>query len=87
MTMKWFSGILTALLLCACHPNEERGAWKIVKQRGHENYGYVTESGGNIIIAGFTNKASAVAAMEERKWNVRNPPKPKKPESMWGDVP
>lgn len=78
---------IIAVALCACHPNEERGAWKIVKQRDHDNYGYVTECGGEIIIAGFTNKEAAIAAMKERRWNVRNPPSKTKPKSIWEDVP
>lgn len=78
------------LVLCACYPNEERGAWAIVKQRGMENYGFVTEMGEGFVIAGFTNKASAIAAMEEWRWNIRNPPqkpKPKKFDGVWEKAP
>lgn len=80
---------IMAISLCACH-NEERGAWKIVKQRGHDNYGFCTEMGEGFVVAGYTNKESAVAAMEERRHYVRNPPAKTKPKthnnSMWEDV-
>lgn len=76
------------LALCACH-NEERGAWKIVKQRGHENYGFYTEMGEGFILAGFTNKADAIAAMERHRERHRNPP-PRAEQSkngIWEEVP
>lgn len=77
------------VVLCACHPNEEPGAWKIVKQRGHDNYGFCTEMGEGFILAGYTNKAEATAAMERHRERHRNrPPKTEKPKKdMWEDVP
>lgn len=63
--------------------HELRGAWTIVKQSGHENYGYVTELGWGFVHAGFTNKASAEAAMKEARWHHRHPAKPEPKKSMW----
>jgi len=64
-------------------PTEFSGAWKIVKQSGHENYGFVTELGWGFVAAGYTNKASAEAAMKEARWHHRHPPKPKPKTSLW----
>ncbi len=69
--------IWAVLLWCVgCwHPDEAPGAWTIVKQRDHDNYGYVTEQGWGFVTAFFTNKAEAKAAMERARWEFRHPPK------------
>lgn len=60
-----------------------RGAWTIVKQKGKDNYGFVTELGYGIVSAGYTNRESAEAAMKEARWHFRNPQKPKPKNSVW----
>lgn len=67
------------------NPTELPGAWTIVKQTGHENYGFVTELGNGFVQAGYTNKASAEAAMKEARWNYRHPPNPE-PQKTWWEV-
>lgn len=64
-------------------PAEYRGAWTIVKQSSHENYGFVTELGWGFVVAGYANKEMAEAAMKEARWHYRHPPNRAPKQSLW----
>ena len=57
-------------------PRELTGAWQIVKQPGKGNYGFNTELGTGFVIAGFSNKSSAIEQMKIARRHHRHPPKP-----------
>jgi len=73
--------IIMAIMSMPTRPYECSTAWNIVEQRGHTNFGFVTASGS--ICAGFTNKESAIEAMEATRYWHRHPKAQQEPESMW----
>jgi len=55
--------VIVVLLWWGCA--KQNPDWTIVRQRGHENYGFVMDTG--LVLAGYTNKESARQAMRHEK--------------------